>query len=101
MLRSSRLVLAAFSLALAVVGCDRVTAPDAVPTVPPRAPQAPQTLLGLPLLGGLRLLPCPGTTTTSASAVIGPEGGALTLGGFRVDFPAGAVDAARTFVLTV
>jgi hypothetical protein len=88
--RATRLVLAGLSIALAAVACDRATAPDSAP-----APARPHALLGMRLLG------CPSATSDSASAVVGPEGGALSLGGFRVDFPAGAVDSARTFVLAV
>ena len=95
MSRTIRIALAALTLGAFVAACDRPTAPE--PARP--APAARSELLGL--LGGVQLLSCPATTSDSASAVVGPAGGALTVGGFRVDFPAGAVDTTRTFVLTV
>ncbi len=90
-------------LALAVAGCDRPAAPTA-PRAPAPAAAPSGGLLG-DLLGGtlgtVTRLACPTDATQRGSAVVGPEGGALVVGGFRVDFPVGAVAQPETFTLEV
>jgi hypothetical protein len=93
--RLVRVVLGALSLALLGAACDRP-----MPAAP-IAPAAPAHRDLLSAITGLQLLSCPSGTTQSASAVIGPDGGTLAVGRFRVDFPAGAVPSPETFVLTV
>jgi hypothetical protein len=102
MTRLASLVLAALTAGLLVAGCDRPTVLD--PAVAP----AHRDLIGTTLTGtsststtSTQLVPCPGDSALSASAVIGPGGGLLVAGKFRVEFPAGAVDTARKFVLSV
>ncbi|HKO29065.1 MAG TPA: hypothetical protein VJU80_16525, partial [Solirubrobacteraceae bacterium] len=46
------------------------------------------------------LLVCPSNHTMSASRVIGPEGGEVTIAGNRVQIPAGAVAQPTTFTLS-
>lgn len=93
----ARVLVACAALVASVAGCDRAS-----PVAPERAPTAPRTSLLGGVLGTVpQLLGCPSDESQSASAVIGPEGGSLVSGGFRVDFPAGAVDSARTFTLSV
>lgn len=47
------------------------------------------------------LLECPVNTTQSTTGIIGPLGGVLTLGGYTVQIPEGAVPTATAFSLTV
>ena len=51
--------------------------------------------------GDLNRLACPTAETHALTGVIGPAGGTLSVYGFRVDFPAGAVPVARLFTLRV
>jgi len=98
--RSARLSLVALLLA---VGCDRQAPLD--PTPAPSRPSADLlgTVTGVltPVVQPLRLLACTDAAALSATATIGPGGGTLAAGGFRVDFPAGAVASPQTFTLTV
>jgi hypothetical protein len=48
-----------------------------------------------------RLLVCPTDTTVTVTGVVGPQGGVLSTGGFRIEFPAGAVTVPQKFVLSV
>ncbi len=50
---------------------------------------------------GATLLECPISETVSASAVIGPTGGSVSVAGHRLNVPLGAVKGLRTFTLTV
>lgn len=90
-------------LALAGIGCDRPEAPTAPRPLAPAA--APASGLVGDVVGGtlgtLTRLACPTDQARRGSAVVGPEGGALVVDGFRVDFPAGAVSQPETFVLEV
>ena len=102
MLRSARLVLAALVLSVVATSCDR---PAPLDPAPPAIAPARTSLLG-PITGIITgtlhgLLDCPADQSLSATATVGPEGGTLAVGGFRVDFPAGAVRAPETFVLDV
>jgi hypothetical protein len=101
--RSARFVLAALALVAVATGCDRSTPLD--PAAAPVSAPVRTSLLG-PITGILTgtlhgILDCPSDQTLSATATIGPEGGTLAAGGFRVDFPAGAVQSPQTFVLDV
>ena len=99
--RSLRAV--ALLLALAGVGCDRPDAPTAPRALAPSA--APSGGLIGDVLGGVlgtvTRLACPTDASRRGTAVVGPEGGALVVDGFRVDFPAGAVPRPETFSLEV
>ncbi|GLC23865.1 hypothetical protein [Roseisolibacter agri] len=90
-------------LALAGAGCDRPDAPTAPRALAPTA--APSGgLLGSVVggvLGTVTRLACPTEASRRGTAVVGPEGGALVVDGFRVDFPAGAVPEPETFSLEV
>ena len=94
---------AALLFALAGVGCDRPDAPTAPrPLAPSAAPAG--DLLGSAVdgtLGAVSRLACPTDVSRRGTAVVGPEGGALVVDGFRVDFPAGAVAQPETFALEV
>lgn len=90
---------AALLLALASAGCDRPEAPTAPGALAPSAAPA-RSLLGT-TLGAVTRLACPTDEARRGSAVVGPEGGALAVGGFRVDFPEGAVAQPETFTLEV
>lgn len=94
--RPLRVPLAA--LLLAASGCERPPTPTA-PVMP--AARRPSALLGEVAGVAWRLLTCPAGPALSTRGVIGPEGGALAVGGFRIDFPAGAVAAGQEFVLDV
>jgi hypothetical protein len=93
---------AALLLAMASVGCDRAVAPTA-PALPATAAPTAAPANGLigdvlgGVLGAVNRLVCPVDQARSGSAVVGPEGGALVVDRFRVDFPAGAVAQAETF----
>jgi hypothetical protein len=100
--RFVRLAFATLTLAV-VASCDRATPLEST-AAPVTAP--PRTSLLDPvtgLVGGLLhgILDCPSDQALSATTTIGPEGGSLAAGGFRVDFPAGAVESPQTFVLDV
>jgi hypothetical protein len=58
----------------------------------------PTLLLGS---GDPNLLECPVNTTESTTGVIGPLGGAITLGNHKVEIPGGAVSEPTLFSLTV
>jgi hypothetical protein len=95
-LRTARGLVAA--LALLAAGCDRAGPSD--PAAPPPASR-PSPLLA-DLLGRLwHPLACSEVGGSTARAVIGPDGGTLAAGGFRIDFPEDAVSADQAFVLTV
>ena len=91
--------LAAASLALALAACS--DGPTAPPAQPVAAPESPSSLLGLNLLGGPTYLQCPNYTTTSATGVIGPLGGVLSLGEYVVNIPEGALLSTTLFQITV
>ena len=102
--RSLRAV--ALLLALAGVGCDRPDAPTAPGASRALAPSAAPSggLIGDVLggvLGTVTRLACPTDASRRGTAVVGPEGGALVVDGFRVDFPEGAVARPETFTLEV
>ena len=95
------LCAATLLLALAAAGCDRPDAPTAPRALAPTA--APSggligDLLGT-TVGTVTRLACPTDAERTGSAVVGPEGGALVVDGFRVDFPEGAVPQPETFTM--
>src|SRR5689334_25273334 len=94
MLRSARLVLAALVLSVVATSCDRPAPLDpAAPAIAPARTSLLDPITGI-LTGTLHgLLDCPADQSLSATATVGPEGGTLAVGRFRVDFPAGAVRA--------
>ena len=94
---------AALLLALASAGCDRPDAPTAPRALAPSAAPTGSLLGGLlgATLGTVTRLACPTDDVRRGSAVVGPEGGALVVDGFRVDFPQGAVARPETFTLEV
>lgn len=78
-------------LALALASCADGVQPTAV--------HAPETALRSSL--GPTLIECPTSVASSASAVIGPTGGVVEVGGHRMTVPLGAVKGLKTFTLTV
>jgi hypothetical protein len=101
--RSARLVLAALAFVAAATGCERSTPldPAAAPAIAPVRPSLLGPIGGI-LTGTLHgIIDCPSDASLSATATIGPDGGTLAVGGFRVDFPAGAVQSPQTFVLDI
>jgi hypothetical protein len=89
-LRLGRRVGSAMAVALLVLSgsCrDAPTAPTAAPNT-----SDPSKLFGLPGFGGTpRLLSCPSDEAQSSSAVIGVDGGVLSVGGTSVSIPLGAL----------
>lgn len=80
--------------------CRDVTAPTA-PASPPNGGQ-PSQLLGLPIFGSSpRLLVCPSSETQTTSALLGVDGGTLSLGGTSVTLPLGALLGETTVELTI
>ena len=110
--RPARLALVALVLA---AGCDRQAPLD--PTLTPSHASAdllgtvagavPGAVAGTvtgvltTVAQPLRLVDCGPANGYSATATIGPDGGTLAAGRYRVDFPAGAVASPQTFTLTV
>lgn len=84
--------LPALAGALLLASCT----PDGA-AVAPTAPSDPV----LSTTYGATLLECPVSETVSASAVIGPLGGSVSVAGHRLNVPLGAVRGLRTFTLTV
>lgn len=52
-------------------------------------------------LAGASLVQCPSNTTTSATAVVGPLGGLVNVGGTSIEIPAGALLSPATVTVTV
>jgi len=83
--------------------CRDVTAPTApaTPASPPNGGQ-PSHLLGLPIFGSSpRLLVCPSSETQTTTALLGVDGGTLSLGGTSVTLPLGALLDETTVELTI
>src|SRR5690349_7677004 len=92
----SAVVAGGFALALAACSADSPLAPSR--TVP--APSFEQ--LAAPSdTTSPTLLSCPVDTSASASAVIGPHGGEVTVGKFSLRLPPHAVEEPTTFTFTV
>ena len=90
----------AVAIALLVVAGSCSEAPTA-PATPSNA-NPPSDLLGLPIFGSSpRLLTCPSDETQNTSALIGVDGGTLSLGGTSVTVPTGALLAPTTVELTI
>lgn len=74
-------------------------------TTAPRAPSngtPPSELLGLPgLFGSPKLLYCPSTQSQQTSALLGVDGGTLSLGGTSVTLPLGALLGETTVELSI
>lgn len=84
-------------VALLAVGISCSDAPTA-PTTPSNGNQ-PSQLLGL--WGSPRLLYCPSSETQTTSALIGVDGGTVSLGGTSVTLPLGSLLDATTVELTI
>ena len=101
--RSVRFALAAFVLAAGgTASCDHPAPLD--PAAAPSSIPGPRADLD-PITGNLtppaQILDCPVEEEQSTTGTIGPEGGTLAAGGFRIDFPAGAVASPQAFVVDV
>ncbi len=85
------LLCSAFAITLANCSADAPTSPGAAPKFSMSRVNARHDLLS-----------CPGGNDGAAARVtIGPEGGRLSLGGFSMDVPPGAVLDTTTFVMRV
>lgn len=89
-----------FAAALATAATVALGACAEAPTPSQPTAATPAGLLGLGD-DDPNLLECPVNTTQSTTGVVGPLGGLLTLGGYTVRIPEGAVPAPTLFSLTV
>jgi uncharacterized membrane protein YfcA len=88
------LTFAAVSTAV-VVGC---AAPD---ITAPQQQREQANLLGLPRLGTPRLIECPSSESFTASSLITPLGGLISVGGVTISVPAGALLTDALMTVTV
>jgi hypothetical protein len=85
---------------VAVVGLAVLAAcGDQHPTAPPARTAEPTDLLFFP--SQPRLIECPSTVTETQTALIGIDGGTISIGGMSVLFPAGALLGPTNVTLTV
>ena len=99
-LKMGRRIGSVIIVALLAVGSCR-DLPTA-PTTPPPQAQDPSKLLGL--WGGSstpKLLVCPASETQTTSALLGTDGGTLSLGGTSVKIPLGALTGETTVEVTI
>ena len=95
------------SLFRAALSVGLITALAACADTGPTAPSAASSRVATPSLAASRpankppLLVCPGGRLQQASAVIGPSGGTLALGGHLMVVPEGAVPEPIEFTMTV
>lgn len=97
-----RIGVALIAALLATGSCrDLPTAPTA-PANPPKAPDQPSKLLGINLWGSSpTLLSCPSSQTLSTSALIGVDGGVVSIGGTSVQIPLGALLGTTNVEITI
>jgi hypothetical protein len=92
-MKLSRLIAPALAgvAALVVASCDS----QAPSVMAPRAASPPSRLVG-GLFDNVGLLACTPMTADSTTAIIGSDGGTITVGPHRLDVPAGALDSSVT-----
>lgn len=93
-----RRVAITLTVALLVLSSSCGESPTAPPT--PANGNDPSRLLGLSW-GSPKLLVCPSSQTQSTTALIGTDGGSLSLGGTSVSIPLGALLDQTTVELTI
>lgn len=85
---------------LAIVGLVALAAcGDQHPTAPPAQATEPSDLLLFP--SPPRLIECPSTVSETQTALIGVDGGTISIGGISVVFPAGSLLGPTNVTLTV
>ena len=103
MLTGSRLRRGLFGILTVAVVIASGSCSDA-PTAPTKTPPPPSKLLGISLFGfgsGPKLLTCPVNQSQSTSALIGVDGGTLSLAGTSVSVPLGALTGETTVELSI